>query len=82
MNWPPFLDLPDVSAGKADVILLPLPYEQTVSYGGGTLQAPEAIWRASTQIELWDEELGFDLASLKYHTAPSIVCAADETPEV
>ncbi|MBN2215972.1 MAG: agmatinase, partial [Pirellulales bacterium] len=74
-----FLDLPDVPDAQADVILLPLPYEGTVSYGRGTAQAPEAVWRASAQIELWDEELDFALDSLAYHTARPVLPQANET---
>jgi agmatinase len=42
---------------SAGVVVLPVPYEATVSYGGGTAQGPEAILRASTQVELYDEQL-------------------------
>lgn len=76
-----FLDLPDASAGEADVIVLPLPYEGTVSFGRGTAQAPDAIWRASAQIELWDEEMGFELDSLAYHTAPAAAPQPGESPD-
>ena len=41
----------------AAVAVLPVPYEGTVSYGGGTAHGPEAILRASTQVELYDEQL-------------------------
>jgi len=44
----------------ARVAILPVPYEASVSYGGGTARGPEAILRASTQVELWDEFLGFE----------------------
>ena len=44
----------------AGVAVLPVPYEATVSYGGGTAKGPEAILRASTQVELYDEQLGFE----------------------
>ena len=81
MTWPGFLDLADVAALQANAILLPLPFEGTVSFGRGTAAAPEAVWRASTQIELWDEELEFDLSSLAYHTAPVLVAGDGETPE-
>ena len=42
----------------AGVAVLPVPHEATVSYGGGTAKGPEAILRASTQVELYDEQLG------------------------
>ena len=63
-----FLDLPQSSLREADVLLLPLPFEGTVSFGQGTEHGPHAIWKASAQIELWDEELDFDLESLQYHS--------------
>lgn len=36
------------------VVLLPVPWEVTVSYGAGTARAPEHIFRASQQIDLYD----------------------------
>jgi len=74
-----FLGLDD-GGDRAQVQLLPLPYEGTVSYGGGTAQGPDAIWRASTQVELWDEELNFDLDSLSYHSAAALTARPDEKP--
>ena len=41
----------------AGVAILPVPFEATVSYGGGTAGGPAAILRASTQVELYDEHL-------------------------
>lgn len=67
-----FLGLPGCDPGEADIRLLPLPFEGTVSYGQGTSNGPAAILRASTQIELWDDELDFDLESLRFHTAEPI----------
>ncbi len=51
-----FLDLPpEVSAyDQARVVLLPMPLEESVSYGGGTARGPEAIIAASQQVELYD----------------------------
>lgn len=36
--------------------IVPVPFEATVSYGGGTADGPEAILEASDQLELWDGE--------------------------
>lgn len=36
--------------------VLPVPFEKTVSYGGGTALGPEAILQASWQLEVWDGE--------------------------
>jgi agmatinase len=54
-----FLGLPPELSdyGRARVAVLPVPYEATVSYGGGTARAPHAIIHASAQVELYDEEL-------------------------
>jgi agmatinase len=41
----------------AGVVILPLPYESTVSYQGGTKLGPDAIIQASRFIELYDQEL-------------------------
>lgn len=77
---PPFLDLPDAGLDAADVIIFPLPFEGTVSYGPGTSRGPAAILSASKQIELWDEEVDFDLDSLAYHTAPAVHPHENESP--
>jgi agmatinase len=39
------------------VVVLPAPYEHTVSYGGGTRFGPGAIINASHYVEFFDEEL-------------------------
>ena len=67
-----FLDLPDKGPKNADVTLLPLPFEGTVSYGKGTAGGPAAILEASRQVETWDEEMDFDLDSLAFHWAAEV----------
>ena len=70
-QMPNFLDLAPVS-GDVDIAILSLPYELTTSYGQGTASGPEACIKASTQVELYDENLGEDLpAGLSIHTVPS-----------
>lgn len=49
--------LPD-SPADARVVLLPVPWEATVSYGSGTADGPAAILRASRQVDLLDRETG------------------------
>jgi agmatinase len=51
-----FLGVPN--AETARVHILPAPYEQTVSYEGGTSMGPEAIMAASAQVELYDRAFG------------------------
>jgi agmatinase len=38
------------------VVILPVPYEHTVGYGAGAKNGPEAILKASRQVEFFDEE--------------------------
>ena len=42
----------------ARAVVLPVPYDFTTTYQGGTRQGPQAILAASQNMELWDEELG------------------------
>lgn len=43
---------------QSAVVLIPVPWEATVSYGAGTANGPEAIRRASRQVDLLDRETG------------------------
>ncbi|MFN0207904.1 MAG: agmatinase family protein [Planctomycetota bacterium] len=45
-------------AEESRVVLLPVPYEATTSYGGGTSRGPAAIFEASKQVDLFDCETG------------------------
>ncbi len=36
------------------LVIVPVPWEVTVSYGAGTARAPEAIFKASLQVDLFD----------------------------
>ena len=49
------------SYDTARIVILPVPYEHTVSYGGGTAGGPDAILEASHYIEFWDEEFRREL---------------------
>lgn len=46
------------SESEAAVVLVPVPFAATVSYGGGAEQGPEAILAASRQVDLYDLEFG------------------------
>jgi agmatinase len=39
------------------LVIIPVPWEVTVSYGAGTARAPESIFRASLQVDLYDREM-------------------------
>jgi agmatinase len=42
---------------NAKLVIVPIPWEVTVSYGSGTARAPEAMLKASFQIDLFDSEM-------------------------
>ena len=46
----------------AKAVILPVPYEGTVTYGKGTANGPKAIIEASRHMELYDEEIGINTA--------------------
>jgi agmatinase len=41
----------------AKLVILPVPWEVTVSYGAGTARAPEHIFKASLQVDLYDPDV-------------------------
>ena len=57
---------------RAKVVILPVPYESTTSYGGGTRQGPGAIIEASRYIELYDQELDTEPYEVGICTLPSL----------
>jgi agmatinase len=55
------------------VLVLPIPFEATVSYGGGTAHGPAAIIAASQQVELYDREFDCEPATeYGVHTLPAL----------
>jgi agmatinase len=45
-------------AADAEVVLIPVPFAATVSYGGGAESGPEAILAASRQVDVYDLQTG------------------------
>jgi agmatinase len=67
---PRFLGLEESDSGPWDVVVLPVPFEMTTSWGEGTEKGPKACIEASSQVELYDPLLPDDLpCSLSIHTA-------------
>lgn len=66
----------DEAAGAfetASAVILPVPYEATTSYGGGTRAGPGAIVDASRYIELYDQEFDAEVGpALGVHTLPPV----------
>ncbi|MBL9076525.1 MAG: agmatinase family protein [Planctomycetes bacterium] len=48
----------DVAESRAAIVLVPVPFAATVSYGGGTERGPEVILAASHQVDLYDLQYG------------------------
>ncbi len=49
----------ETNYNDAEVIVIPVPWEVTVSYHAGTANAPEAILKASEQIDLYDLDVPY-----------------------
>lgn len=67
---------------RADAVVLPVPYESTTSWGGGTRRGPGAIIEASRYVELFDQEFGCEPGDeLGIHTLPAVeLTRAGATP--
>lgn len=52
-----FLDIDSINFSQAQVVIVPFGFEATTTYGRGTKNGPAAIIKASSQVELFDEEL-------------------------
>ncbi|HIE72186.1 MAG TPA: hypothetical protein EYP98_19560 [Planctomycetes bacterium] len=48
----------NTSREDAKIVLVPVPFAATVSYGGGAENGPEAILAASHQVDLYDWHFG------------------------
>jgi agmatinase len=57
---------------RAGVVILPVPYEATTSYGGGTRAGPGAILESSRYIELYDQELDCEPYEVGICTLPAM----------
>ena len=66
---------------KSPVVVLPVPFERTTSYGKGAANGPLAILRASQSMELWDEELGAESCDVGIATAAPFLPEAFDMEE-
>ena len=60
----------------ARIVVLPLCYENAVSYGTGTGQGPLHLLQASEQLECLDEETLLDWCRMAIHTLPPLTPSA------
>lgn len=75
-------DMEPVRFQDAGVAVLPVPYEASVSYGGGTAGGPEAILKTSAQVELHDEWLGVEPWRAGIWTDPELELPSDGSAAV
>jgi agmatinase len=76
-----FLAIPDDEARyeTARGVVVPVPWEATVSYGAGTAKGPAAILDASRYVELYDEVLREEpYRKGGIHTAPAVDGSGDD----
>ena len=67
---------PEFSALESSrVAVLPVPYDFSTSYQGGTRWGPQAILAASRNMEVWDDELGATYRA-GIHTLPELETTA------
>ena len=64
---PPHSDLETARA-----VVLPVPYDRTATYGKETARGPAALIAASCNLELYDEELGYETYTAGIHTAGAV----------
>ncbi|MDT8441964.1 MAG: agmatinase [Desulfuromonadales bacterium] len=53
------LSMPNAPVADADVLILPVPLERTVSFMPGTAAAPRAILETTDQLEFYEEDAGW-----------------------
>ncbi len=65
-------DAPYCDPSTARVTIIPAPLEYSVSYMKGTARGPQAILDASSQMELYDEELDWCPIEVGVYTQPAL----------
>jgi len=78
-SYPPLGGDPQQS-GDPFAVIVPVPYEKTTTYRKGTAQGPRALLDASTQVELFDEEMRVEPLHRGVLTLDPVDC--EEMPDV
>lgn len=78
-----FGDITEDWAGfkKSRVVIIQAPYEGTLTYLKGAARGPQAIIDASTNMELFDDELGVETYKTGIYTSPPLEFIPGEAPE-
>ena len=69
-----FAAIPPTYSGResSKVVILPVPYDSTTEWRGGTRDGPRAIIDASRYLELYDVELAREIYRVGIHTLPEL----------
>lgn len=72
-------DLPEKysTLGSSKIVILPVPFDATSTWGKGADKGPQAIIEASTNMEIYDIETDSEVHLLGIHTAEPIVVNED-----
>jgi len=62
---------------SSEFVILPVPYEQTTTFKGGTKEGPQAIIRASQEVETFDQELKLEAFKAGIHTLEEMEITRD-----
>lgn len=73
-----FLAMPNAPVDEADILILPIPLERTVSFKPGTADAPKAILETTEQLEFYEEDAGW--SPFKHMKLSVLAEFADEVP--
>lgn len=82
-GYPIFLgsEIDQPAASDAYFHILPVPWERSVSYGGGTAQGPAKILEASWQLETWDGKSNPSAAGMYTHAPVDVSGAPTDAVE-
>jgi agmatinase len=67
---------------RAAAIVLPVPLDRTTTYVSGTRNGPRELLAASSQVELWDDEIGVDVHDVGIFTLPEMDVMAGTMEDV
>jgi agmatinase len=67
---------------RAAAIVLPVPLDRTTTYVSGTRNGPRELLAASSQVELWDDEVGVDVHDVGIFTLPEMDVMAGTMEDV
>ncbi len=75
-----FADLPPqlTSSETSRTVVVPVPFEGTVSYLPGASHAPSAVLEASRALELYEPDLGVEPCQVGIHVASAVEAASSE----